>query len=121
MELKLNEKDIMKIAIALPSARKLYLYSKNRLTGELFIQKKDLFLTNFYSAIQRLKTGEIDEIKYSPSDDEVITGWETKIPIKRLAQPEEIAHLVVFLASDRASYITGTTIQVDGGYIQALL
>ncbi|UCG54319.1 MAG: SDR family oxidoreductase, partial [Dehalococcoidia bacterium] len=55
------------------------------------------------------------------TDAEVITEWETKIPLKRLAQPEEIAHLVVFLASDRASYITGTTIQVDGGYIQALL
>jgi 3-oxoacyl-[acyl-carrier protein] reductase len=51
----------------------------------------------------------------------VITEWEDRIPLKRLAQPEEIAHLVVFLASDRASYITGTTIQVDGGYIQSLL
>ncbi|MDQ3606474.1 MAG: SDR family oxidoreductase, partial [Gemmatimonadota bacterium] len=34
---------------------------------------------------------------------------------------EELADLIVFLASERASYLTGATIQVDGGYIQSLL
>jgi 3-oxoacyl-[acyl-carrier protein] reductase len=41
--------------------------------------------------------------------------------MKRLAQPNEIANLVVFLASNPASYITGNVIQVDGGYIKSLL
>jgi len=51
---------------------------------------------------------------------EVIEGWESQIPLRRLAQPSEIANLVVFLASERASYITGAVIQVDGGYIKGL-
>ena len=38
-----------------------------------------------------------------------------------MAEPSELADLVVFLASDRGSYITGTTIQVDGGYVKALM
>jgi len=52
--------------------------------------------------------------------EEIIRSWESQIPLKRLAQPSEIANLVVFLASERASYITGAAIQVDGGYVKSL-
>jgi NAD(P)-dependent dehydrogenase (short-subunit alcohol dehydrogenase family) len=37
------------------------------------------------------------------------------IPLKRLAEPEDVGHLALFLASDEASYITGQTIILDGG------
>ena len=37
------------------------------------------------------------------------------VPAKRIGQPEDIAHAVVFLASEEASYITGSTIHVNGG------
>lgn len=41
-----------------------------------------------------------------------------QIPMRRLGRPEEIADMVVFLGSERASYVTGTAIQVDGGIVQ---
>jgi len=43
-----------------------------------------------------------------------------RIPLNRLAKPEEIASVVIFLASKQASYVTGVTIQVDGGYIKGI-
>ena len=42
-------------------------------------------------------------------------------PMQRMGEPEELAALVAFLASERAGYITGTTIQVDGGYCRGLM
>ena len=47
--------------------------------------------------------------------------WEGQIPMKRLGEPREFAAMVAFLASDRASYTTGASIPVDGGWIRALL
>jgi 3-oxoacyl-[acyl-carrier protein] reductase len=52
--------------------------------------------------------------------EEIIAGWEISIPAGRLGRPEELAALIAFLASERAAYITGTTIQVDGGLLQSL-
>ncbi|MDZ7373318.1 MAG: SDR family oxidoreductase [candidate division KSB1 bacterium] len=47
--------------------------------------------------------------------------WEENIPAKRLGRPEELGDLVAFLASERAGYITGTTISIDGGFVRSLL
>jgi len=52
------------------------------------------------------------------SEAEVQKAWTDQIPLGRLGKPEELASLVVFLASEKASYITGTVIQVDGGFVK---
>lgn len=57
----------------------------------------------------------------SKTSSEIMRSWESQIPLMRLAQPQEIADLVVFLASERASYITGAVVQVDGGVVRSLL
>ena len=51
----------------------------------------------------------------------VIKNMLGQIPIGRLGQPEELANLIVFLASERASYITGSIIQADGGLVKGLM
>ncbi len=46
--------------------------------------------------------------------------WASQVPLGRLGQPEEFANMVVFLASERASYITGVSIAIDGGYVKGI-
>ncbi len=53
------------------------------------------------------------------SEEEVKKAWTDQIPLGRLGKPEELANLIVFLASEKASYITGTVIQVDGGFVKS--
>lgn len=59
--------------------------------------------------------------KQGISSAEFKAKWEQEIPMKRLGEPREFAALAAFLVSERASYITGTSIQVDGGWIRSLL
>jgi 3-oxoacyl-[acyl-carrier protein] reductase len=59
--------------------------------------------------------------KQGISMDQFRGTWEKEIPMGRLGEPRELAATIAFLASERASYITGTSIQVDGGWIRSLL
>jgi len=52
---------------------------------------------------------------------EIEKRWTTQIPLGRLARPDEFADAVVFLASERASYITGQSLSIDGGFAKGLL
>ena len=69
-----------------------------------------------YTATERLKQlidKRSQELGISPADFEARLG--TDAPLKRVGQPEEVADAIVWLASERASYITGQTLLVDGG------
>ncbi|MOA42239.1 3-oxoacyl-[acyl-carrier-protein] reductase FabG [compost metagenome] len=57
-----------------------------------------------------IETNMTDELS-----DELKEGMLNNIPLARLGQPEEIAKVALFLASDSASYMTGQTLHVDGG------
>ena len=73
------------------------------------------------------RTERIEELsrmmaeKEGISPAEFVARWEKEIPTRRLGEPHEFAALAAFLVSERASYITGTSIPVDGGWIRALI
>ncbi|HEX6965321.1 MAG TPA: SDR family oxidoreductase [Gemmatimonadaceae bacterium] len=72
------------------------------------------------------RTDRVVELAEATSRQEGITPeavmarFESQIPMGRLGEPEEFAALAAFLASERASYITGQSIAVDGGWIRGL-
>jgi len=53
--------------------------------------------------------------------ERIYARWSAQVPQGRLGKPEEFAALVTFLVSERASYINGTSIAVDGGWVRSLL
>jgi 3-oxoacyl-[acyl-carrier protein] reductase len=50
----------------------------------------------------------------------VYDGWTQNIPAGRLAKPEELGYLAAFLASEKAAYINGVALNIDGGFIKAI-
>ena len=54
------------------------------------------------------------------AQEEVRSDMESKVPVKRIGKPEEYGYLVAFLASEKAAYITGTQIPIDGGLLKSL-
>ena len=59
--------------------------------------------------------GFIETAMTASLPDDVRADWAKKIPLRRGGQPEDIANVATFLASDLASYVTGQVLQVDGG------
>lgn len=72
------------------------------------------------------RTERVEQLARTIAEKEGISAaeaqarWEAEIPMKRLGEPREFAALAAFLVSERASYITGSSIAVDGGWIRSL-
>jgi len=74
-----------------------------------------------YTATDRLKElAKARSAALGKSEKEIAEGWSADAPLKRLGEPREVADAIVWLASERASYVTGQTVLVDGGLYKGL-
>ena len=74
-----------------------------------------------FTATDRMK--ELAKARSAASgktEREISEGWAADAPLKRLGEPREVAETIVWLASERASYVTGQTVLVDGGLYKGL-
>lgn len=74
------------------------------------------FLTDRLQELAEKKAAETDQ-----PVDQILGRWSASVPLGRIGNPEEFGPLVAFLASERASYITGDSVAIDGGFCQSLL
>ena len=73
--------------------------------------------------VNTIATGKIatDRLRSLVGDEDQLAKLAAEIPARRIGRPEDMADLVCFLASERAAYISGTVIPVDGGLGRGLL
>jgi 3-oxoacyl-[acyl-carrier protein] reductase len=74
-----------------------------------------------FTATDRLKElAKSRSASSGKSEEEIFDAWVADAPLKRLGVPREVAETIVWLASERASYVTGQTVLVDGGMYKGL-
>lgn len=74
-----------------------------------------------YTLTERLSSlAQASATRDGVTQEQVMEGWRTQIPMRRFAKPEEVAAALAFLASREAGYITGVSLQVDGGRIGSI-
>ena len=74
-----------------------------------------------YTATERLKElAGVRALAAGSAPDNIYQQWAADTPVRRLGEPHEIADVILWLASDRASYVTGQTVLADGGIYRGL-
>jgi 3-oxoacyl-[acyl-carrier protein] reductase len=73
-----------------------------------------------YTLTGRLQElAEVRALRGETTPEKILESMSNEVPMKRLARPDEVASLIVYLASEQAGYINGQTISVDGGVIRS--
>jgi NAD(P)-dependent dehydrogenase (short-subunit alcohol dehydrogenase family) len=97
------------------------LYTSSRESTKILTKTTALELSKLGIRVNGIVPGiifpaENEQYGGSNNNDNNKNGWQKEmIPIKRIGQPREVAQVATFLASDKASYVTGTLVYVDGG------
>jgi 3-oxoacyl-[acyl-carrier protein] reductase len=74
-----------------------------------------------YTATERLKQlAKTRSAALGKAESDIFDSWAADAPLRRVGQPREVADAIVWLASERASYVTGQTVLVDGGVYKGL-
>lgn len=91
----------------------IYAASKGAVQSYSRALAKDL--AEFGIRVNMVSPGTIDTPFHAATDPKLVESWKDGILMKRLGQPREVADVIVFLASEKASFITGEVIQINGG------
>jgi 3-oxoacyl-[acyl-carrier protein] reductase len=74
-----------------------------------------------YTATERLQElAGVRALAAGTSPEQIYAGWTAEIPLRRLGDPKDIADVILWLASERAAYVTGQTLLADGGIYRGL-
>lgn len=92
-----------------------YSISKSAIIGMTKALAKELSLSGI--RVNAVAPGMIDTDMMKDFSEEEIKMMQTEIPMNRIGKPEEVATVVKFLASEKASYLTGQVISPNGGYV----
>lgn len=91
----------------------IYAASKAAIEGLTRALAKDL--AEYGIRVNAVSPGTIDTAFHAATKREIVESWKSAIAMKRLGKPEEVASVIEFLVSEKASFLTGEIIQVNGG------
>ena len=101
------------IAVTSGAGASIYAASKGAVQSYTRALAKDL--AEFGIRANMVSPGTIDTAFHAATDRALVESWKDSILMKRLGDPREVADVIVFLASEKASFITGEVIQINGG------
>ncbi len=93
----------------------IYAASKAAIEGLTRALAKDL--ADYGIRVNAVSPGTIDTAFHSATKREILESWKDGILMKRLGEPSEVATVIGFLVSEKASFITGEIIQINGGQV----
>jgi 3-oxoacyl-[acyl-carrier protein] reductase len=74
-----------------------------------------------YTATERLQElAGVRALAAGTTPEQIYQSWAAEIPLRRLGEPKDIADVILWLASERAAYVTGQTVLADGGIYRGL-